>query len=102
MFCSRCGGQIPDNSIACNYCGAPAARQSGLVCPRCKGNNVLIHPVTNTKTEHRGCLGWALWILLAICTCGLILIIPLITNSRTKSKTHTAAVCQTCGKRWRL
>ena len=102
MFCPRCGNQIPDYSLACNVCGAPVARQGGLVCPRCKGSNVLVYPVTKTKTEHRGCFGWALWILLAIVTCGLILIIPLITNSRTKSKTRTEACCQSCGKRWRL
>jgi len=76
--------------------------QSGLACPKCGSRNVLVHPVTNIKTERRGCFGWALWILLAIVTCGLILIIPLITNSKTKSKTHTEAVCQSCGKRWRV
>ncbi len=35
-------------------------------------------------------------------TVGLILIIPLLTNSKTKSKTHTEAVCQNCGHRWKL
>ena len=102
IYCFKCGAQIPYNSLACGCCGTPVARQSGLTCPRCKGHNVLIHPVTNIKTERRGCFGWALWILLAIVTCGLILIIPLITNSKTKSKTHTEAVCQSCGKRWRV
>ena len=71
-------------------------------CPKCHSENVIIQAVTETKTKHRGCFGWFLWILLAICTVGLIIIIPLITNSRTKSKTHTEAVCQTCGKRWRV
>jgi len=47
-------------------------------------------------------LGWFFWILLAICTLGLILIIPLLTNSKTKSRTHSVAVCQNCGKRWRV
>ena len=102
MFCSRCGNNIPDYSATCHICGAAIAQQSRLKCPRCRGNNILIHPVTKTKTEHRGCFGWALWILLAVVTCGLILIIPLITNSKTKSRTHTEAVCQTCGKRWRV
>jgi len=102
MFCPRCGNTIPDYSVTCNYCGTPVPQQSGLVCPRCKGRNVLVHPVTDMKTKHRGCFGWLLWILLAIVTCGLILIIPLITNSKTKTKTHTEAVCQGCGKRWRV
>ena len=73
-----------------------------MKCPRCKSQNVFVQAVTDVKTKHRGCCGWALWILLAICTCGLILIIPAVTNSRTKSKTRTQAVCQNCGKRWRV
>lgn len=73
-----------------------------MVCPRCKSENVSVQAVTDVKTKHRGCLGWLLWILLAICTFGLILIIPLITNSKTKSETHTEAVCQDCGHRWRV
>ncbi len=73
-----------------------------IVCPRCGGDNVVIQAVTETRTKHRGCLGWALWILLAICTFGLILIIPLLTNSKTKSQTHTEAICQTCANRWRI
>lgn len=73
-----------------------------MVCPRCGSNNVFAQAVTETKTKHRGCFGWTLWILLAICTVGLILIIPALTNSKTKSKTHTEAVCQNCGNRWRV
>ncbi|MCL2695324.1 MAG: hypothetical protein FWE69_03250 [Clostridiales bacterium] len=71
-------------------------------CKRCGSQNVTIQAVTHTWTKHRGCLGWFFWILLAICTLGLILIIPLLTNSKTKSRTHSVAVCQNCGKRWRV
>ena len=39
-----------------------------MVCPKCGSNNVNVQAVTNVKTKHRGCIGWALWILLAICT----------------------------------
>lgn len=73
-----------------------------MICPRCGNGNVLVQAVTTYKTKHRGCLGWFFWILLAICTIGLIIIIPLLTNSRIKSKTRTEAVCQNCGLRWRL
>jgi predicted nucleic-acid-binding Zn-ribbon protein len=73
-----------------------------MICPKCRSANVFIHPVTHTKTKHRGCFGWLLWILLAVCTIGMIIIIPLLTNSKTKSKTHTEAVCQSCGYRWRV
>lgn len=73
-----------------------------MKCKKCGGENVTVQAVTNVKTKHRGCLGWFLWILLACFTLGLILIIPLITNSKTKSKTHSEAVCQDCGCRWKV
>ena len=77
-----------------------------MKCSRCGSYDITIQAVTETQTQikHRGCLGWALWILLAVCTCGLVLIIPAITNTRTKTKTktHSEAVCQCCGKRWRV
>ncbi|MDR0883135.1 MAG: hypothetical protein LBN05_00780 [Oscillospiraceae bacterium] len=69
-------------------------------CPHCGSTAVQYFPVTQVKTKQRGCIGWTLWILLAICTCGLILIIPAITNSKTKSKTRVQAVCQQCGHRF--
>lgn len=73
-----------------------------MICPGCGSRNVLIQAITETRTRHRGCFGWFLWILLAMITVGLILMIPLLTNSRTKSKTHTEAICQNCGRRWRV
>jgi len=71
-------------------------------CPHCGSNYVTFQVVTDVKTTHRGCLGWMLWILLAICTVGLILIIPALTNSKTKSHNHTLAICQTCGHTWQV
>jgi len=71
-----------------------------MQCPKCNSTNVTVQPVTTVKTKHRGCLGWAFWILLAICTFGIILIIPLLTNSKIKSKTKIMAVCQNCGNSW--
>ncbi|NLL92446.1 MAG: hypothetical protein GX222_08580 [Ruminococcaceae bacterium] len=73
-----------------------------MICPRCKSNRVTIQAVEKVKIKRRGPLRWFLWILLAIVTAGLILIIPLLTNSKVKSKTHTLAVCQNCGKSWRI
>ena len=73
-----------------------------MKCTKCGSENVVIQAVTEVKTKHRGCVGWFFWILLAICTLGLIIIIPLLTNTKTKSKTHTEAICQNCGCRWRL
>jgi len=72
-----------------------------IICPKCGSANVFVQAVTETKTKHRGCIGWFFWILLVLCTFGLLIIIPLMTNSKTKSKTHTEAVCQNCGHRWK-
>jgi len=73
-----------------------------MTCRKCGSNNVNVQAVTSVKTKRRGCFGWLIWITLAFLTLGLILIIPLLTNSKTKSKTHTEAVCQSCGNRWRV
>ena len=73
-----------------------------LTCARCGSTNLSLQAVTDVETKRRGCFGWMVWILLAVCTLGLILIIPLLTNSKTVSKTHTEAICQNCGNRWRV
>lgn len=73
-----------------------------LKCSRCGSSDILVQAVTDMKTKHRGCFGWALWILLAICTVGLIIIIPLLTNSKTKTKHRTVAICQNCGRQWNV
>lgn len=115
MICPKCGNSY--EGIVCNQCGTPApdentatstvlqepsANDSGLKCPKCGSANIIVQAVTDVKTKHRGCLAWCAWIMLAILTVGLIIIIPLITNSKVKSKTHTEAVCQNCGNRWKV
>ena len=73
-----------------------------MVCPKCQSQNVFISTVADVKTKRRGCLGWSMWIILALCTFGLILIIPLLTNSKTKTKMRKIANCQNCGHSWEL
>lgn len=73
-----------------------------MICKKCKSENVVVENETQIKTKRRGCLGWILWILLAIVTFGLILIIPIITNSKVKSKSKRVAICQSCGNKWYL
>lgn len=69
-----------------------------MVCPKCYSSDVNVQAISETK--KRGCLGTFLWILLAICTCGLILLIPLLRGK--KSKTVQYAVCQHCGHKWKI
>jgi ssDNA-binding Zn-finger/Zn-ribbon topoisomerase 1 len=71
-----------------------------IKCPKCGSYNIRFQLETKTETKRRGCLGWLWWMFLALCTCGLILIIPLITNSKVKSKSKTVGICQDCGHRW--
>lgn len=73
-----------------------------MKCKKCGSENVNVQVVTSVKTKRRGCLGWMLWIMLACATLGLVIIIPLLTNSKTKSKNNTVAVCQSCGNQWKV
>lgn len=74
------------------------SEKSGLVCPKCGSRNVTAQVVE--KQKKRGCFASIMWILLAICTGGLLLLIPLLT--RKGSKTLTFAVCQNCGHKWKV
>lgn len=73
-----------------------------MVCKKCGAEEVTVNTVSDVKTKRRGCLGWCLWILLALCTCGLIIIIPLLTNSKTKTKMRKMCTCQKCGYSWEI
>ena len=67
-----------------------------MVCPKCGSENVVIQAVAEKK--KRGCFAATMWILLAICTFGLVLLIPILTRKGSKTKIY--AVCQNCGKKW--
>lgn len=63
-------------------------------CKHCGSTNVTVQAVE--KQKKRGIFMSLIWILLAVCTCGLILLIPLLTKKG--SKTKSVIVCQDCGK----
>ena len=65
-----------------------------LSCRHCGSTNVTVQAVE--KQKKRGIIMSLLWIILAICTCGLALLIPILT--RKGSKTKSIIVCQNCGK----
>lgn len=107
MLCAKCSKRFPDNERFCSSCGERNVnynplRQSGVVCQRCRSNRVIVQGVTDVYTKHRGCIGWFFWILLIILTAGLVVIIPLLTNSKVKSRQITKAFCQNCGNSWIL
>lgn len=67
-------------------------------CPHCQGTNIQYQTVTESRKA--GCLTVLLYILLACTVLGLLIVIPLLL--RKKTETVTYAVCQDCGKRWRV
>lgn len=70
-----------------------------MVCPKCGSEHIQAIAKTSGKIKKRGLMGSLMWLLLAICTCGLILIIPLLSGgSKGKIKTKTGFVCMDCGK----
>ena len=74
-----------------------------LVCPNCRSERVGVKVVEEGRKKRRkkrGCFAVTMWILLAICTCGLILLVPLLT--RKGNKTVVNAVWHNCGYRWEM
>lgn len=63
----------------CKKCGGPMTAQ------------------TVALQKKRGVFASVLWIIAAIGTCGIILLIPLLTRKGSKVKTYM--VCQNCGCR---
>ena len=65
-----------------------------LKCKYCNSTNVTVQAVE--KQKKKGIIMSIIWILLAICTCGIALLIPILTKKG--SKTKAVIVCQDCGK----
>lgn len=65
-----------------------------LKCKYCGSTNVTVQAVESHK--KRGILMSIVWILIAIVTCGLVILIPMLTKKG--SKTKSVIVCQDCGK----
>ncbi|CAM2828169.1 hypothetical protein HAHI6034_04980 [Hathewaya histolytica] len=78
-----------------------------MKCSKCGSNNVNIQAVTHIKNKKHGLIYWLLigwwlellmWIFLTIPW----LIIKIFKPNKVTSKTHSQAVCQNCGKTWRV
>lgn len=66
-------------------------------CIRCLSTNVTVQAVSIQK--KRGCLMAIMWIILGLCTCGVVWLIPLLTQKGSKTKKY--AICQNCGHKWK-
>jgi len=69
-----------------------------MICPKCGSDRVNVQAVAERK--KRGCLMSLVWILLAICTLGAVIWIPLLIRKGSKTKAY--AVCQNCGNMWKV
>jgi hypothetical protein len=78
-----------------------------MTCRKCKSPYVSIQAVTTIKPKHHGFFWWLLigwwwvplkWIFLFLPA----LIIKLFKGQKYRSVTHSEAVCQNCGYRWKV
>lgn len=53
-----------------------------LKCKYCNSTNVTVQAVE--KQKKRGIIMSIIWILLALCTCGIALLIPILTKKEVK------------------
>lgn len=113
MYCRYCGKEIAMDSKFCPSCGKqtsespaipnaiqqerrPEKRASKRRCYRCGGHNVTHETVVESNSG--GCLMVLIYVILALTIFGLLIVIPLMLRSKTKTVTY--AVCQDCGNRW--
>lgn len=77
-----------------------------MICKKCGSAYVNVQAVTRTFTKNHGVfwwlfVSWWIWILWIIAFIPM-LIIRLIRGRRIVSRTHTEAICQNCGYRWKV
>lgn len=75
--------------------------------PKCGSENVTVQAVSVVKNKKGGCLYWLFigWWLEAVMWLFLTLpwlIIKIFKPNKIKTKVQNQAVCQDCGKSWRV
>lgn len=74
-----------------------------MQCPKCGSQNFDIVSLTEGKIKKRGCLMSLFHILIALFTCGLWLLIPILSGgSKGKIKSRTVGVCKNCGNKFNI
>lgn len=80
-----------------------------MTCPRCGSGNVFVQAVTEVKEKRKK--GWLYWLFIGwwweiiawvFFTLPKLLITCFSKKTKTVTRTHTEAVCQSCGRRWRV
>lgn len=121
MKCSKCGKEIPNDSLFCTYCRArtnvrgvllPTANNKypiayhndmGIKCPNCFSNDLqIITRVTSSGIDGQNAALWGgLTCLLCGPVCGLF---SSLWNLNGSNATRTDAfwVCKHCGNKFRV
>lgn len=77
-----------------------------MVCKSCGGDNINIQAVTETKTRGKGLTYWLFWFWFDIFIWIFLfiprLIIGIFRPKKITSKTYRMAICQSCGKSWKV
>ena len=124
-YCTKCNALVPEGTQFCHKCGKvgvpavfdssddqieypsyssathgsiPVTQSSRHQCPWCSSRN--IHYQVINESKPMGCFTFLFYLLLALTILGLLIVIPLML--RKKTETHTYAICQSCGRRWRI
>lgn len=78
-----------------------------MKCVKCGSENVTVQAVTTVKSKKHGCIYWLfigwwlepiMWIFLTLPW----LFIKIFKPNKVKSKINSIAVCQNCGKHWKI
>lgn len=77
-----------------------------MICKKCGSQNINIQAVSEVKTKKKGLFYWTigwifdlfLWFFLTLPR----LIIAIFKPKKTVSKTYKIAICQECGKSWKI
>ncbi|MBU5592970.1 hypothetical protein KQI89_14560 [Clostridium sp. MSJ-4] len=78
-----------------------------MKCLKCGSENVNVQAVTHVKNKKHGVIywlfiGWWLELIMWLFLTLPWLIIKIFKPKKIRSKIHSQAVCQTCGKTWRV
>lgn len=123
--CPECGHRISDKAVSCPSCGCPVSKNNGISCRYCGSTNVLIQKerisnvgvaqnkvVIEKPKSSKGCLYWLIigwwWEPIWFICFGWL---GLLFGGKKKSGLNwsankdinvVTAICQNCGKSWKL
>ncbi len=71
-------------------------------CSCCGCRQIHMQVVSEVNTKRLSCLGVLFFFVLGFFTFGIGWVLPIITRRKLRTKVYTKAVCQKCGKSWKV